>query len=294
MRRTISQGEVARSVGVNNVLALARRRGELPASFKYVPEVFSTIPRGMEEGGMVIRAIPREVARGQVRYVPLFSLYAEPAGGGRPLLAEMIERSGQSPEAFVRDRIVKPFARQWIELTVGRGIMPEPHAQNVLLEVGRDGLPTGNFVHRDFGGFNIDFEYRRQSGQALPGKLPHIGTVENDYKIGRYGSTEQLMGRNLDSFFYGGFIFNLDRQMPGWSNKGYLQPQQGRGLREGVFKRMLVQELEQQYTSITGGRIDLRGDPRAMGRMAQARSTGAFGTPPQRRPGLLRRVLGRR
>jgi len=284
VRRTISQGEVARSVGVNNVLAMAKARRELPASFKYVPEVFSTIPRGMQEGGMVIRAIPREVTRGQVRVVPLFSLYAEPAGGGRPLLADMIEKSGMTAEAFVKDKIVKPFAKQWIELTVRSGIIPEPHAQNVLLELGRDGLPTGKFVHRDFGGFNIDFDHRRQSGRALPRSLPRIGTVENDYKIGRYGSPKQLMGRNLDSFFYGGFIYNLDQQMPSWGSKGYLPRQQS--IRQGMFKQMLVRELEQQYSAMTGRRVNLRGDLRNAGRMAEARQP--------KRPGFFRRLFGRR
>jgi hypothetical protein len=266
VRRTVSQGEVARSVGINNVLELARRRGELPAGFKFIPEVWSTIPRGMTEGGLVVRQIPREVLDGRVRYVPLFSLYADPGDGGKPLLAEMITRSGQPAEAFVRDRILRPFARQWIELSVLRGIAPQPHAQNILLEVGRDGLPTGNFVHRDFGGFNLDFAFRRERSLAMPGELPRITTVDKDYKNDRFGAPAHQVGK-LDSFFYGGFVYNLDQSIPAWGQRGWVSA----GVRSGDFKRMLCTELEGQYTALTGGRVSLGGDLANLDRLLAAR-----------------------
>jgi len=235
---------------------------------------------------MIIRAIPKEVTRGQASVVPLLSLYAPPSGGGRPLLAEMIERSGLSPEAFVRSKIIRPFARQYIELAVGRGIVPEPHAQNVLLELGRDGQPTGSFVHRDFGGFNIDFSHRRASGLALPAQMPAINSLQADYKIGRYGSAKKMLGRNLDSFFYGGFVYNLDKELPTWGSKGYLR---GAAPRQGVFKAMLVQELEQQYHALTGRRVNLRGDLKRVGKMVAGRA--ALNPTAPRRPGLFRRML---
>ncbi len=288
VRRTVSQGEVARSVGINNVLELARQRGELPAGFKFIPEVLSAIPRGMSEGGMVVRQIPREVLTGQVRYVPLFSLYAEGGPGEKPLLAEMIARSGQSAEVFIRERIIRPFARQWIQLSVLSGIAPQPHAQNIMLEVGRDGLPTGNFVHRDFGGFNLDFAFRRERALAMPGELPRITTVDKDYKNDRFGAPAHQVGK-LDSFFYGGFVFNLEQSLPAWSERGWVR---GSGLRSGDFKRMLCSELEGEYRALTGRSVKLAGDLGNLDRLLAARQATATGAAARPRSGL-RGALGR-
>ncbi len=272
VRRTISGGEVARSVGINNVIALASRKRELPANFGYIPEVLSTIPRGMKEGGMVIRAIPKEVIAGKVSYVPLFSLYAEPKGGGRPLLAEMIAKSGMAPQRFVREKLIQPLTRQYMQLSMLKGIIPEPHAQNVLLEVGPNGLPTGRFIHRDFGGFNIDFGHRKSAGLALPSTLPQINSLEQDYKVGKYGKETEMVGRNLDAFLYGGFVFNLDKHLPGWSKDGTLP----RGkIREGTFKKMLVKEIEAEYTRMSGKTMRLGNDLRAISGMVDpVRSVG--------------------
>lgn len=263
-RRTVSQGEVARSVGVNNVLQLAARRSELPASFGFISEVFSTIPRGMSEGGMIIRAIPQQVTEGSSRYVPLFSLYARPPDGGLPLLAQMIHGSGQPATTFVRERIIRPFVKQYLDLAAKGGIIPEPHAQNVLIELGRDGQPTGRFIHRDFGGFNIDFQHRRGAGKAMPARMPTTTTLEADYKIGRYGTPTELVGRNLDTFFYGGFVYNLDRDLHGWIEKGWIPRER---LGRNTFKKMLARELEGQYTAQTGERVRVRSNLRAVSRM---------------------------
>ena len=293
VRRTISGGEVARSVGINNVLQLAGKRRELPSSFGFIPEVLSAIPRGMSEGGMVIRAIPKALMRGDVRYVPLFSLYAKPKNGGQPLLQEMVAKSGMPMKQFVRDKIIRPFAKQWLKLSVQQGIVPEPHAQNVLLELGRDGLPTGRFIHRDFGGFNVDFAHRKSTGKAMPSKMPTITTLKQDYKVDRYGTPGKQIGRNLDSFFYGGFVYNLDSQVPKW---------RGAGVREGAFKKMLTRELEQQFRAMTGKKVRLGRNLRNVSRMVEPLRASSRPRPPgdtlrQPRTGLgrwLGRVFGRR
>lgn len=269
VRRTVSQGEVARSVGINNVLHAAAGRGELPSTFKFVPEVFSTIPKSMTEGGLVIRQIPREVVTGQVKYIPLFSLYAKPANGGSPLLAEMIKNSGMSAEAFIREKIIRPFARQWLQLGLRSGIAPQPHAQNLMLEVGANGQPTGKFVHRDFGGFNVDFDFRAAQHLAQPSQLASITTVAKDYKNDRFGGAEHMM-KKLDSFFYGGFVYNLDQEVPGWSRQGLLGAQGGT-VASGSFKSMLVAELEGQYKQLTGQEVRLGGNLGNIGRLVAGR-----------------------
>ena len=279
--RTVPKGEVARSVGVNNVLQ-ADRRG-LPRSMGFFPEVFGVMPKGMERGGMIIRAIPREITSGRTRVVPLFSLYADRPGGKPPLLVEMIRKSGMPAAAFVRERIVRPFARQWLELAIKRGITMEPHAQNVLLEVGRDGLPTGRFYHRDFGGFNVDLAYRKRRGLPSPRQLPTVTNVEQDYFTKLHGKS--LAG--LSPYFVGGFLYNIDKQLPRWRKAGLL----GKRDRAPSCKKVLVQELKTEYRAMTGRSpglfFSLGKVPSRVERARRALLPGS-----QRRPGRLRRLVG--
>ena len=284
--RTVPKGEVARSVGVNNVLQ-ADRRG-LPRSMGFLPEVFGVMPKGMERGGMIIRAIPKEITSGQIRVVPLFSLYAKRPGGKPPLLVEMIRNSGMTAEAFVRERIVRPFARQWLELAIKRGITMEPHAQNVLLEVGRDGLPSGRFYHRDFGGFNVDLAYRQQRGLPSPRELPTVTSVKKDYFTGLHGKS--LAG--LTPYFVGGFLYNIDRQLPRWQKAGLLGKERGKGSRAPSFKKVLVQELRSEYRAITGRGPGLMfGLWRVPAKVHAARKALLSRAHPGR-PGRLRRLVG--
>lgn len=266
VRRTISQGEVARSVGINNVLAMAASRRELPRSFKFIPETFSAIPKGMSEGGMIIREIPKEMASGKRKYVPMFALYATPKNGGEPLLATMIRQSGMTPKDFMRDKIIRPFAKQWIQLAVQGGINAEPHGQNLMIELDHRNQPTGVFVHRDFGGFDIDFAYRRERKLALPKVMTSITTVQKDYKVSQDPARAL---RKLDSFFWGGLAYNLDKDLPQWGRTGLLK---GKGqLAKGEIKRMLEQELVGQYHALTGKTVRLDGSFRNVTRMLAAR-----------------------
>ncbi len=254
--RTIPQSEVARSIGTANVLATEH---DLPQGFDILPEVIGMIPRGMPRGGMIIRQIPRDIRAGERRFVPLFSLYARPRDGSAPMLAQMIRRSGQTPTDFVRGRIVEPFARMWTELAVRRGITSEPHAQNVLLEVGADGLPNGNFLMRDFGGFDVDFEYRDALGIERPTELPHIGTFEHDYHL------DENVDRftKLETFFVGGFLHNLDQNVPQWQRQGLVQ---GPRLGAQPFSRMLAGSVESHLTRLAGRPVTVGGSVANMAR----------------------------
>ena len=281
--RTVPRGEIARSIGVNNTLQ-ADRKG-LPRSMGFLPEVIGVMPRGMERGGMIIRDIPRDVASGKTRLVPLFSLYAKRPGGKAPLLAQMIRDSGMSAEAFVRTKIIRPFARQWLKLAVDRGITMEPHAQNVLLEIRPNGQPTGRFFHRDFGGFNVDFAYRKQRALPAASKLPTVSTVKQDY----FTDQHQKSLAGLDPYFVGGFLYNIDRQLPGWRKAGLLGRQRGR---TPSCKKVLVQELRSEYRALTGrspGLLFRLGKVPRVVQRGRALMHRRHGTAPARQP-LMRRL----
>jgi hypothetical protein len=252
--RTIPMGEVARSIGLNNVLH--QGGASLPASFRFLPEVIGVIPKGMERGGMIIRAIPEDVRSGDMRYMPLFSLYAPRSGGRPPLIARMIETSGLSAPEFVRQKLIRPFVRQWLDLTVKQGIAMEPHAQNVLVEIGRDGLPTGSFLHRDLGGFNIDFKFRKSLSIRTPRRLPVLQSMKKDY----FTDKSEKVLRNLETYFQGGFVYNLDQELPKLARRWPAGPKVDK-VERGTFSRMLLDEVEQQTGKLLGREVTLGNDP---------------------------------
>jgi hypothetical protein len=241
--RTVTARHVVRSIGTMRVLD---QEANLPEDFRVLPEVIGMVPKGMETGGMIVRTIPHDIATGQRRYVPLFSLYAAPPEGGPPLLARMIASSGDDPTAFVRDRIIAPFIREWTSLVVEHGLIPEPHAQNVLLEIGKDGLPTGHFLHRDFADFRIDFRYRDKIGLETPRAMPLLTTVADDYGQGHI-ATEHL--DRLDTYFDGGFLYNLDREMPAWQRRGWLG---GTAIKPRTFSRLMNRTAYDELRRVGG------------------------------------------
>jgi hypothetical protein len=246
--RTIPQGEVARSIGISEVLRADRRVD----GFDYLPEVFGLMPAGLARGGMLVRPIPEHLRNGSTTVVPLFSLYARPHDGGAPLLAQMLARTGEPPTAFVVDRLIRPFVQQWFEMAVKRGIVDEPHAQNVLLEVDEAGLPSGRFVRRDLGGFNVDFDYRDRLRLKTPEPLPVVTDRASDYFTGEHTKTWE----NLEIYFVGGFVFNLEQALPTWCEQGLIC---GPVPEEGALREAVLSSLEESYQALTGSRFELQG-----------------------------------
>ncbi|MBK9072947.1 MAG: hypothetical protein IPL79_18400 [Myxococcales bacterium] len=230
--RTVSSSQVVRSVGISKILA--SDGASLPESFGYFPEPWGIVPKGMDEAGMLVRAVPADIASGRTRLVPLFSLYAEPKDGAEPLLRGMIKRSGLAPDVFIKAKILRPFARQWAQLVFEHGITSEPHAQNVLMEIGEDGQPTGRFMHRDFGGFAADLDYRASLGMAEVADLPVLTTVAQDYRAER---TRGDLG-NLERYFAQGFVYNIDVALRRW------------GLDGGAGRRGLTRWFSQMVATI--------------------------------------------
>lgn len=244
--RTIPQGEAARSVGTNEVLQI--NKSALPKSFQFLPETLSLIPNGFERGAMIIREIPQEIAAGKQYFIPLFSLYAD-RGEQRPLLAEMIEKSGMNPRDFVREKVIGPFIQQWMEMVLVHGIAMEPHAQNVLIGLNPQGLPNGQFLHRDFGGFNMDMNRFGELNTLLPAKLPQATTIQEDYHQNFSGKS---VDQSLGVYFDHGFAYNLDQKLPVWVKNGWIPAYSGKA---GEFSDMIYQRMTEEFPKLTKGQI---------------------------------------
>jgi hypothetical protein len=231
--RMINGAQVARSLGVERILA---RSTDLPRSFRWLPEVLGVMPHGPERGGMILRTIPADLLSGDRRLIPLFALGPAGPAGEAPILARMIARSGKSAPDFVRDRIIRPFVREYVALLDDHGIVSEPHAQNVLLEVGRDGMPTGRFVHRDLGGFVPDLERRAAKGLHDEG-LPVVGDLAYDY----FQREASARSTNITHYFGKRFLWTLDVEMSDAQRSGHLP---GADLAPAEFRELYIHEME--------------------------------------------------
>lgn len=206
--RTIPKGEVARSVGMTQILESAER--ELPKNFKYLPEFFGVMPKGMDRGGMLLRSLPAEYQNGEKHLMPLFALYTKPKGTNKSPLQSMISRSHLSAADFVSQKILQPFAKQWVQLVVENGLAIEAHAQNVLVEIGKDGLITDTYVYRDFGGFNMDLSMRQSKNLAMPKNLPVIEGTNADYHQEFHN---KAIVQSLYTYYEGGFLYGMAQEL---------------------------------------------------------------------------------
>ena len=235
--RTIPAGEVARSVGVtkytDNML--------VDEHFKIIREPLGIVPKGWARGGQLLREIPESVLKNQNAMLPFFSLYARNADGVS-ILQKMIEQSGEEPEQFIVERILRPFACAWSDWAVEGPIVMEAHAQNVLLELNREGLPSGSFFHRDMGGFTLNGNVSmvRTSG------LPYFNSLDGDYYL---RNINNAMTSSLESYFEGGIIYNLDREL------AYITQKRNRHRLQAQFRQMIMDRFKSRYPGSISSRI---------------------------------------
>lgn len=217
--RTLSDQTLSRSVGVTSILDCAR--SELPSSIKFLRDSLAVIPRGAGGFGFLVRHIPEEVLLGRVDFVPLFSLYSR-SSRELPWLARLIETSRMSTSDFLMERLLAPFAQQWVQLVVEEGVIPEPHAQNLLIEFDHSGRLTGTFVHRDMESLFIDMRHRHKAAKPMPTNLPLVSSVAQNY------SQFRLLKRAYNSVhrhFQGTILYEIDRLISEWKREGVLSTQ---------------------------------------------------------------------
>lgn len=202
--RTIPNNEIVRSVGSSK--HMLESMPNTSGSLGLVPEVLGVAPKDGYRGGQIIRLVPDEVMRNERTLVPLFSLYAEAEGGA--LIDDLARRSNTPLLEFAQERILKPYIRAWAEWSVNHGITGEDHAQNLLLELDAERLPTGRFFRRDGGGFYINPRSPSHRLNRLRA-LPTFTGFHWDYQ--KFALTAET--RSLETYFVGGFLYNLGNHL---------------------------------------------------------------------------------
>jgi hypothetical protein len=151
--------------------------------------VFGTDPR--HAWGFLIRELRPGYS------VPVFALYGRDirAREDPPLLEQLIVRSGESPDAFVIDRLVRPAVRLWTRVATQTGCALEMHGQNTLFSFD-PAHPAGpsTVVYRDCGVY-VDPEVRARHGLPVD-DLPPINVMGRDVMFPR----QQVFSLAYDSF----------------------------------------------------------------------------------------------
>lgn len=214
--RTIPKSEISRSIGTNNTLVASEKT--LPKNFKWMEETIGVMPKGMDRGGMLIRQFPKGIFEEGKSLIPLFALYGGNSAQGPPILAKMISESNMPASEFIKQKIIEPFANLWLGTTIDVGFSMEAHAQNSLIEVDKFGMPTGNYVFRDLGGFDVDFSYRKNLGYKDL-NLPFITNFAKEY---HQEELTAALRKSLYNHYEGGFLFNLNKDIPKWMEQGLI------------------------------------------------------------------------
>ncbi len=159
--RAISRSLLKQSAGVTAALNGIRQDKLNEFHFGYLSEPLNVFERKRNLGLIIRDPVPKPERMSKGAFLmPVFSLSS--AGPSKmPLIIKLIESSGLSPEEYLFKYIIEPLIKSWTYLTMSQGLIPEPHAQNLLLEMDRDDNPK-RLIYRDFEGVAVDFQLRKK------------------------------------------------------------------------------------------------------------------------------------
>ena len=167
--RAMPRAKAVAGPEMSREIADSVRAGRLPAALHILPEVGArviTAPGG-RSWGQVIRA-RRPFGRREERIhamVPVFSLFSTDRRNPdhASLLGELIDHWGRDAELHVVQGLLEPLVECYFALVRCLGLQAEFNAQNVLLGLDPNGVPSG-FVLRDLMGAEKDLTIRGQLG----------------------------------------------------------------------------------------------------------------------------------
>jgi hypothetical protein len=176
-RRVLRENQVARAVLISSLFDCISRKDRQRFDFDWFSE-----PAGMVETrsrhGWLLRRWPDLLNKaGSTTLMPTFSLISRD-GSDVPLLISLLGTSRKTPEAFVIDRLLRPYVAALAHLLFEEGLQYEGHPQNVLWELdSRDHL-TGRMVLRDLADTSVNIALRIAKGKPLP-KFPRRFLPDN-------------------------------------------------------------------------------------------------------------------
>ena len=172
-------------------------------------------PRGENWGYLIRDMKPFPTVEEERNLIPGFSLYGKDFFDSEEtqLLFDLI--GDRDPQEFVLENIMFPIIRHWVECFLNFGYLLEPHGQNVLLEIGKDG-EIERIVHRDLA-LGIDMRRRREI--HLPdSNLNEYNRMEsNEFHSITY---DKFMGGH----FFDRIVASCQEKYPDLKKEGFRKP----------------------------------------------------------------------
>ncbi|MEJ0001913.1 MAG: hypothetical protein WDN09_01895 [bacterium] len=222
--RRLKKDSVIHSIEICRDLHLLTSQLIANSRYSFLPESLGlVIANGAhKESGVLFRdTTPFPLREDRRVLIPYHSLYADDQNDieSKPLLIQLCERHSQfDPLGFFLEHIVGYIQDAWALLVTKRGLLPELHGQNSLIEIDENLFPQ-RIVHRDFQGTYSDSKIRASLGLKLFNK--HLAGEESgttrqsqyshvyDGMIGRY-----LLERMTKTFcaYYGRYSYKIVAQ----------------------------------------------------------------------------------
>lgn len=173
--KTVTNEEAQRSILFNQMLTAQQdQQGLFKDTFKFFKEPFAMTfkPEGAQGdfskgAGFVVREIPQALLDNGIHIVPALALFGSPTtdGGTEPYLLKAYKnRDAAELYQIITKKIIQPFVTQWLTASLDWDFVTESHGQNLLVELDKNGLPTGSFWYRDLDGFEFNNAQRKLRG----------------------------------------------------------------------------------------------------------------------------------
>jgi hypothetical protein len=248
--RRLQIADVARCVGLS--LMLEAERKELPA-FDYFAERVGVVPRAMQDSGMIVRSIPKDIRADRITAAPFYSLLGE-GRGEPPLFLTLLRETGMEAEEVVEEILCAPFIRLWLELGLRFGVTLEAHGQNLLMGLPKNLSQVHRLMYRDFSGIQVDWELRAGLGLSCPASMPQAWRWHSAYGAWgtRYG---QLSWYKLGISLYdyvGFFLLELQSSLMEWQKLGLIS---GRVFNEHDVTTMFSRQMRKAADQMFGFRM---------------------------------------
>lgn len=176
---------------------------------------FMTEPASLQFPGKKFGTIFREVntelmypGRGK-KWIPAFALNA-PGPSGKPIIQEMVKKSGKPAEEFIQESIIRPFLKSYLALALHEGLPGEFHTQNFYYELNSRGLPTGRFIFKDNDGFRFDVELAMRKKRGLK----YLSKFDRPFYWAKFSNALGKGGEGVQ--FLGSWYYKLIRNVNGF------------------------------------------------------------------------------
>jgi len=258
--RRLYTWKIAHSIGVSRLVE--ESLPHLPGGLGYFPETFGLAPRQMPDSGVIVRSIPEEFKTGRLAAVPLFALM----GGEHacPLFLVLMEQAHLPPLQFIEEVLCERFARLWLEMALGQGLILEAHGQDLMLAVSPDLRTIDRFYYRDFEGMQVDWHLRDRLGLSMPQRLPNAHAWHETYVTWGYRFGQMVWYKlkiSLVQYLY--FVLAELEQMLGiWQERGLMGgPRCNRDDLTMMFSRKMMELIEDLFGVSVAGTYNIYRHP---------------------------------